>query len=122
MTLVDERVVIPGGSFGSVIASAPRRRTCSSKPVSRLSSKTLPWGRCAGMVVVLSLDAQSRHLVDLVPLVVVFTTVAVQHRLRKLVVAFAVVTLAASKVWLPISHGRFPYRGLSSTSWRSICS
>jgi hypothetical protein len=66
----------------------------------------------AGMAVVLSLDAESRQLVDLMPLMVVFTTVAVQHRLRSsLVFVFGAATVAASKVWLPINHGRYPYPG-----------
>jgi hypothetical protein len=66
----------------------------------------------AGMAVVLSLDAESRQLVDLMPLVVVFTAVAVQHRLRSsLVFVFGAATVAASKVWLPINHGRYPYPG-----------
>lgn len=65
-----------------------------------------------GLLAAVSLNSESRHLIDLVPFVVLLAVLVVQPVLRPWhVVTFAVVTLAASKVWLPINQASFPYTG-----------
>lgn len=106
--------------FGPVVLLAiflwPRSSTrcesgalpCSSWPAWSWCSRSMP-----------SHDIWS----TLVPLVVVFTTVAVQRRLgNPLVVVFGIFTLAASKVWLQSTTDGSLTRRPSSISRPSTCS
>jgi hypothetical protein len=65
-----------------------------------------------GLAALYSVAAESRKLVSFVPFVVVLATEVIAPRLRTWhVVAFGALSLAASKVWLPINHGPYPWPG-----------
>jgi hypothetical protein len=64
------------------------------------------------VLVAVSLNSQSRHFIDMVPFAVVLAVAVVAPILRPWhVVTFGVVAVAASKVWLPINDGPFPFPG-----------
>lgn len=79
---------------------------CWPRVVAAARRGGLPLVLMLGAAVVLSVGSESRHDVDLIPLVVIFTAVAVQPRLQPWHVAvLGGFAMLASKVWLPINHG-----------------
>lgn len=85
---------------------------CWSRIVGRARDLGLGALAVLALLTAVSVNSQSRHFIELVPLVALLAVVVVQPVLRPWHVgAFGVVTLAASKAWLPINHGSFPFPG-----------